>query len=65
MPGITPYQDPAYGDRPYGARDRYGRGMPSNELIEQQDEIMMDAYGYAVPMEGDRNEITPQPELDE
>lgn len=42
MPSITPYQDPAYGERP--SYERPEPSKRSQEMLLQQDEIMADAY---------------------
>ena len=51
LSSITPYQDPAFGERP-----KYERGKSSSrtkEMVLQQDEIMEDAYAYDQSGEGE------------
>lgn len=51
MPGITPYQDPAFGERPsYGSKDAEDTSTDGWEFEpstqRQQDAVMTDAYDY-------------------
>lgn len=61
MPAITPYQDPAYGERP--AYDRYDQTdqrtrerEQAKEMLQQQDEVMTDIYD-GMPTESENASI--------
>lgn len=51
MPTIAPYQDPEFGERP--TYQRRGSSSRTKEFVQNQDEIMMDAYAYDGPTEGE------------
>ena len=42
MSSISPYQDPAFGERP--TYERPESSKRTEEMLHQHDEIMMDAY---------------------
>jgi transposase len=49
MAAITPYQDPAFGERP--TYERRHSSSRTRDLVEQQDKIMTDAYDMSTEME--------------
>ena len=51
FPGpVAPYEDPAYGERPM--YERRGSSSRTKEIVQQQDELMTDAYAPGFEYDG-------------